>query len=323
MAVFMFAVIILGVTVAMVAVHTAHHHRLYNKFMAAKDTPKNLECTLDPSMIQEGLAYFKTKKVIIAGLSRDSMDAIDTVKQNTAKIASIFADYHLLVVENDSTDGTRKAFLDWAHQNPKITVLGCGINADTCHLDVPKTVIHSRDEKRIRKMVLLRNIYQDYIVTNPDLFNDYDFTIIWDMDIIGTFYADGIASSGYLFKKQPEINALCANGLKISNLGLFTMYTYADPFAHEENGKGGQTLREASNFWMVQPISCTNENTHKVTSCFNGLTIYRKSALVGKKYELKQDEANSGDAMCEHRTVNADITGIFINPNMLFIIFRQ
>ena len=174
-------------------------------------------------------------------------------------------------------------------------------------------------------MVMLRNIYQDYIADNPQLFRDYDFTIIWDMDIIGTFYIDGLASSGYIFKTHPEVSSLCANGLKITNMGLFVQYTYADPYAHGDmKNHGGQGLRKASDFWVVWPEQCSSDKkTKKVSSCFNGMVLYRKANLDGKKYTLEQDLDNPGDTKCEHRTLNEQMSGMYINKQMIYVILRQ
>lgn len=291
--------------------------QLIMKYMTPTNTPDDFGCKFDPEKVKAGLDFFKEKKLIITGLVRDSNGNMETIKSNVAKLANLFNDYCVLIVENDSKDQTRQSLLDWAKTNDKITILGCGENADTCQLDLPRTVIHGHDSSRIRKMVLLRNIYMDYIEKNPDRFDDFDFLVALDMDILGTFYDDGIASSAWYFMNDPKIQGLCANGINFWNLAVTIVRRYHDPYAHLETGDQEYKLPSIGPYWTVPTCS---EDPWKVKSCFNGFTIYRLSSIVGKQYKL---EGSNDRAVCEHVSFNKQLDAMYMAPYLVFVVIEN
>lgn len=307
----------MALMVILVIAYTINKRKLFEKYMT-DNTPPSIGCPIDPYQSAEGLAYFKTKKIIVCGLVRDSSENVDMVKSNITKLAALFKDFRLLVVENDSTDSTRRDFLDWGREDPRVVVLGCGVNAEVCHMNMHKTIIHTKDAKRIRKMVAIRNVYMEYIAETREL-DDFDFVLVTDLDIVGTFYVDGFGTSGYYFKTRPDILALCASGMKVINWGFYTFASYADPYAHKESS--GKSLHTLRNLWIPEPERCeVGDGARKVKSCFSGFTMYRKEAIDGKKYTL---EMSGSEAKCEHVTLNATIDGVFINPSNLFVVLRQ
>jgi hypothetical protein len=283
-------------------------------------TPSDFNCHFDYEKTREGLSYLKSKKVIIAGLIRDAENNVPIMKLNIQKLASIFQDYCALIVENNSKDSTRKRLLEWSNVDPKIVVLGCGLNADVCELNLPAATYKQIDQKRIRKMALLRNIYMDYIKTNPELFDNFDFLIAFDFDITGTFYIDGIASAGYHFMENPETEGICANGIRLINFGLFTSTMYHDSYAHKEVAEhGGTSLIPVWHFASPKRYSIDSCDTEprRVRSCFNGFTIYRLPSIAGKKYEY---EVENNEVLCEHVAFNTQLHHVFLDPQLVFII---
>lgn len=312
-----FAVGFIVAGIVFIVLHGEQKKRLIAKYMTAENTPGDFDCKFDPVKIKAGLEFFKTKKLIITGLLRDSNGNMPTIKANVAKLANLFNDYCVLVVENDSKDETRQSLLDWAKTNDKVTVLGCGENANTCQLNLPRTVIHGHDSGRIRKMVLLRNIYMDYIEQNPERFGNFDFLIAMDMDILGTFYNDGMGSAAWYFMNDPSIQGLCANGINFWNLAFTVIPRYHDPYAHVEATDDTYKLPHVGPYWTAP--TCT-ENPWKVKSCFNGFTIYRLSSIAGKQYKL---EASNSGALCEHVTFNKQLDNIFMAPYLLFAVLEN
>jgi len=302
----------------------ANEKKIRDTFLDTLRTPNDLDCEYDKEMVDKGLEYLRSKKIIIAGLVRDSKDNIDTIKEHINRVGKLFRDYRVLVVENDSKDGTREAILQWAEKNPKVIVLGCGVNANTCRLELPKTGrMKLHDEPRIRKMVLLRNIYMDYVSQNEELFYDYDFLAALDMDIEGRFYIEGMANSGYKFMIKPELDGLCANGIKVNNMGLYTSKSYFDPYAHKEIGEKGLAPEKITAFWGLYPGKSLQEckaREHKVRSCFNGFTIYRLDRLLGKKYVYREE---GGEVLCEHVTLNEQLENLYIDPQLIFVIVKN
>ena len=276
----------------------------------------NLDCNIDPLQELQGQEYFKDKKVIITGLIRNSEDTIDKLKLNLKKIANIFHDYRVLIVENDSNDNTRKLLLQMAREDPKIIILGCGINVDKCSIKDSSNTDKGIGANRIKKMTKLRNIYLDYIKDNKNEFESYDFLICMDMDIIGTIYTAGLLHSGYLFKEDNTIDGLCANGIQIYNNILYISKLYYDSYALKMAKDPGKV----SSIEVFPYPKCLNGSI-KVKSCFGGFAIYRFESLKGKAHLFKME--NKNDAICEHTTLNEQLDNIYINPYMFFMIIHN
>jgi hypothetical protein len=308
------SLVVVGMIV--VVLYRAQKSHLVSTYMTPTMTPAHLGCRFDQDKVKAGLEYFKDKKLIITGLVRDSKDNIPTMQLNIGKLTRLFKDYAVLLVENDSADGTRQALLAWGKKDPKITVLGCGLNADKCELNLPPTVGHPHITSRIRKMVLLRNIYMDYIEAEGERFHDYDFLVAIDLDIFGTFYVDGIGSAGHHFLSDSNVQGLCANGVSLVNVGVGVIKRYHDGFAHKELDGRDAPLVRIGPLWTIQ---CSDE-PWKIKSCFNGFTIYRLSSIMGKHYVLAEE---NGHAVCEHVTFNEQIDGIYIAPYLIFTIINN
>ena len=172
------------------------------EFYSYPYTPDKFNCNIDKAKETEGLKYFKTKKLIICSLLRDTVWMIDSVKKHCERLGSEFADYAVVIVENDSSDGTRDKLIQWADNNKRVHILGCQqVNQRECHLQMRRTIDHDKAVWRIQKMVNLRNIYMNYIASNSVL-SKYDYILMWDMDIDGEYYLDGVGTTGYYFKKE-------------------------------------------------------------------------------------------------------------------------
>ena len=275
----------------------------------------NLECDIDSKQKIQGKEYFKDKKVIIAGLIRDSEHTLSHVKSNIQKIVKNFHDYRVLIVENDSNDNTRKLLLQMAREDPKIIILGCGINVDKCSIKDSSNTDKGIGANRIKKMTKLRNIYLDYINNNEDL-QTYDFLICMDMDIIGTIYTLGLLHSGYLFKNNNNIDALGANGIILENYGILLAKFYYDSYAIEMINGEYKFLNS-----KIFPYPKCSNGLIKVKSCFGGLMIYRLKSLKNKRYRFKMKTRYQ--AICEHTTLNEQLDNIYINPYMIFTILHN
>ena len=270
---------------------------------------------------QYGFSKMKDKRVVICTLLRDVAKRLEEIKIRAERMGKAFGDYRIVVVENDSSDGTRIALKKWRDDNCRVIILGCGINSqsDTCNMPKAstKTDGHSVDRKRIEKMTHLRNIYLDYV---KRYLSDYDFAIVWDMDIVGTVYLDGVANTiGYFTHPHSSIknaDAICAYG--VYRWGWLTLYydTYAhidkeDKFhidlktVHDiKKGIGNQYTRG------TEPI--------KVISCFSGFTIYRVSSLLANKtiYDMSPPD----NLECEHVRLHRHLKNIYLNPSMIHFV---
>lgn len=301
-------------------------------------TPKNFSFSSDERKkkydleVSRGEILAKQKTVVIATMVRDVESRVAVIKKKVEATGDMFADYRVLVVENDSKDGTRAELLKWVSENPRVTVLGCGYNEKMCKLPkTPKTEGHSVDRGRIQKMVDLRNIYLaeirgestngranlEGIRSNPYL-GSSDYCFFWDLDSISSVYLDGIAHSINLLESQPEISVVAANGLY--RWGAFTIFydTYALLHTNEKfNIKDKRSHDIRKGLWEAR--YSRGDDPVEVDSGFGGFAIYRTKNLLadGVKYDMTPGE----NIECEHVRLHKHLSGKkILNPSLLNLI---
>lgn len=298
---------------------------MYNSSSFSMYTPDDI-FSISPNLKENtdkmqntGLAHLKTKSVVITTLLRDAAKNLPQIQRRAEKVGKIFKDYRIIVVENDSSDGTRIRLLEWRKRNPKIIILGCGVNSpEECHIPSAsqKTDGHSVDRKRIGKMVGLRNVYLDYIKRNLPHF---DYTVMWDMDIIGTVYLDGIINSIGHLETSKNTDGICAYG--IYRWGPLTLYY--DTYAHLDHGDNFhidlKTIHDLKKGLAVRYPRGTPPK--KVDSCFSGFTIYRTSSLLGK--EVRYDMSGEENLECEHVRLHKHLKNMYMNPSMIHLVLMN
>jgi len=266
-----------------------------------------------------GEKEMKNEKIVICGCVRDVAKNASIIKRNIEMLGSKFKDYRCLIVENDSTDDSRKELLKMSMKNPKIIILGCGINSNKCELKLPKTEGNSFTKDRIDKMAYIRNIYLDFIKDNYDhVFKEYKYGCVWDLDIIGTVYNYGVSNTLGYMSKHPDISAMCANGYyKIGPLSV-----YYDTYAHlEKNSKFDINYKLLHDIkTVVNNFHITGEYPREVESCFSGFTIYRLEDFVKANYESSED----GNIECEHTHLNRSLPNkCMVNPSLDFYLMKN
>lgn len=274
------------------------------------------------STSEEGEVYANNNKVIIVSLVRDIKDRLPEIIKKAERVGSMFADYRVLIVENDSTDGTREGLLDWSIRNPKVTILGCGYNVKECKLPkMPKTQGHSVDRTRIEKMVKLRNIYLDEIKKSYGS-GEWPYVIMWDLDMIGSIYLDGVGHSMSLFKNDPRLDVVCSYG--IYRWGLTTLFydTYALLHTGEKFHIDDKTIHDIRKGWWEARYQ-RGDDPFPVDSCFSGFAIYRTDSLIDDK--VVYDMSGPDNLECEHVRLNKKIKGTkVVNPSMInFVLLND
>ena len=307
-----------------------YHHIIQLKYNSVSlYTPESIKSS-DPQVegilnqkVVFGAEIAKTKKVIITGLLRDTEDNIPFIIKKVEAVGKLFDDYAVLIVENNSKDKTRELLLAWAKKNSKVVILGCGVNNTECSIDFAKTKTegHGVSYDRINKMVKLRNISLDYIKHHPQL-RLYDYTIMWDLDIIGTAYLDGILISIYELDKNADISGICATGVRRYAGGLFSIYY--DTYAHIDEGDNFHIDRK-----MAHDIEKGFKHAQhprgseliKVKSCFSGFTIYRTSSLLPPHVRYTMTPPGDDNIECEHARLAKVLPGeMSLNPNSINMV---
>jgi hypothetical protein len=265
--------------------------------------------------VNDGFGFMKTQKVVICGLLRNHEHMLNDIIYKVEELGKLFNDYKVVIVENDSSDNTREKLLEWASKNNRVTILGCGINEKSCKLNLPKTIGHTPDFERIKKMSYLRNLYLEYVKTN----NGYDYMIPIDLDIIGSFYFDGIANSFYYFKNNNDISAICSNGIIADNSKYYDTFPFIELNeklmwdSEYEKQQHDKIVMDTINYNKGQPLK-------KVISCFGGLSIYKISQIIHT--DAKYSYPPMGKYGCEHTFFNRNFN-MYMNPSMIYLIVEN
>jgi len=282
--------------------------------------PENLK-TKYKNNVKNGFKISKGKKVVFASLLRDVEERMPAIEKKVERLGKLFADYHVLIVENDSNDGTRQYLLDWAKRNPKITVLGCGKNfKGVCSIKsaVSKTDGHFIDRKRINKMVDLRNIYLNEIKKS---FQNYDYAVFWDLDMIGSVYIDGVAHTMDYLERSPDVDVVCAYGIyRWTFLTLFyDSYAFLDKKEkYHIDMHTPHHLRKA--LWDTKYNR--GDDPVEVDSCFSGFAVYRMTSLSDP--DVIYDMSPETNLECEHVRLHMKIKGKkTMNPSMINLVLEN
>lgn len=297
---------------------------MYNSSILSFYTPDSFPLSNKSSydkILDQGETVIKNKTVVITALVRDVEKRMPEIKKKAERVGKLFKDYRILIVENDSKDLTRAKLLEWASQNPKVIILGCGYNAEVCNLPkMPKTDGHHVDRARIEKMTTLRNIYLDEIKRN--FTRGWDYVVMWDLDMLGSVYLDGITHTiGYL-DQSPEVNVVCAYGIYRWGALILFYDTYALLHPGENFHIDMKSIHDIRKGWWEARYQ-RGDPVFDVDSCFSGFAIYRLQPLLDN--DVEYDMSGPGNLECEHVRLNKKIRGRkVVNPSMLnFVLLND
>ena len=320
------------------------HTSLADISWADYSTPELLRQTVPLlSSQQHDEQWLHSQRVVVCGLLRDKEEQVEYVRRALPRITALFADWAVVIVENNSTDSTRDRLLEWQQHDPShVHVLGSTSSvASTSNSSIVyeppvhmfRTVQHDYSEWRIRKMVALRNTYLDYVSAHPTL-STYELLVVMDFDLQSFVYIDGLLSTAHHLHSNPAIAAIAANGLQRTTapatFSLLHGFEYQDPYAHEDGNNAGKAWPQqldnvrskfVNRFYYGEPL-------HPVVSAFGGFTVYRMERLVGKRY-IVSHTADGRYVLCEHVSLNRQLRhvdgdggggGMYLNPSMIHAI---
>jgi len=284
-----------------------NHNIDYKKYILSQ--PMTLEKdfhfnSIEASLIEQGKNIMKNKTVIFTGLCRDIEHSIPLMLKFIRKAGGLFADYKIVLYENDSKDNTGNIL-----KNVSDVILLQE------KLNIELAVTHGEHSiNRFKKMSYFRNKCLEKIKTM-----NADYVIVIDMDLLGGFSIDGLCSSfGYL--KYSKWDIMGANGINYINYQkdlslLFADKYYYDPLAYrdEKYRRVKGHCVDSCGFTCDRPIFDVKiPDLIPVTSCFGGMVIYDYDVFVSGKYEGYD---------CEHICFHDNI--IKANPNLRMFVNSQ
>lgn len=230
------------------------------------------------------LAFFSllsnkiNEKVIICGLTKNNATTLYPTLKTITRIGSIFNDYRVIILENNSIDNTKKILKNFQISSKKHTVFSRDYTKNQL-LSFSKSRTWDNQPARVELIATFRNIILDKIF--DEKYNDFKFIIIIDLDLMipNTIYKNLIET----FKIKDNWDAIFANAVGENQ-------DYYDRFAlRTDDFPIGPELDP--NWWdNLSPISFKGDKLIKVYSAFGGLGIYKKEALKGCSYSGVADE---------------------------------
>ena len=250
---------------------------------------------------RRGYAAMAESRVAITGLARNIGHVLPLTIQRIEDLGSLFADYRVVIYENDSADDTREILAGWGRRNRRVHVT----SEDLSDPVNPPTRCLARAER----MAQYRRRCQEHVLGRCGRF---DFTIIVDLDILGGWSVDGIANS----LGQRDWDFIGANGLVCRRQGLrmndLRQYdTWALRFDDDLT-----PLKTSAASGLVPG---RGEPLLPVTSCFGGLGIYTMDAFRAGRYATDD---------LEHATFHREMIArgfrrLFLNPSQIVVYGRR
>ncbi len=309
--------LVLSILVAIFTIFEIYRENKIAKYLESR-TSRYPFRNINYSILNKGKLYASNKKVVIVGLARNIMGSIKYLIDTIDMFCNIFTEVYLLIVENDSNDGTRKKLLEWRvnnkTENLSIDILGCdGLNLEICTYG-NKRYFGSRNSERINKMADLRNIYIDYIRDN-ELDDYYDFMIVYDPDLMGKMYQKGVYHTFYYFDKYKDIEGIGVNGLGLSFktfLYYYDSYAFKTADSVDLDGFGDK---------LDMPYK---RGLIRVDSAFGGCFFYKLPLPKDCKYCTYNDAYNPGWVVCEHSGFHKYYNSLYVDlDNILFFTTNE
>ena len=239
--------------------------------------------------------------VVICGIARDVAKNLIATIARIERLGKMFADYRVVIYENDSTDGTDKLFKEWESNNYKVKIL-------TEKLDAVK---HEQDDSlaRMTDLANYRNKYLDEIFSRNII---PDYMIVADLDLPGGWSYEGICNSfGYDHWSFMGSNGLLY-GLIEGSEDEGMRRVYYDAHAFRRLGHPKPHTHEEINIITYN----RGEPPFRVRSCFGGMGIYKSDVVT--------HEPRYAGPECEHVVlhndlIDAGIDNIYMNPNQIIL----
>jgi hypothetical protein len=302
------------------------HRNYYNRI----DFPVNSFIKITPSYtkkVETGKQVAKTKTMVICCLARNVAHVLPLAKLKLERIGDQFKDYRVVIFENDSSDSTRSDLIEWKRENHRIHIIECNTDPDEtldCKLNERSLYdVGCLSQERMHKMSRFRNMYLNYVKKN---LIDFDFMMVYDIDISGPVHVDGLLTS---FASPNEWDVMCANGLSPIPGTCGLMYQYYDEVSLINPDENYEGLKHAT---MIDLITryidrvfdrrYSGEELIPLKSAFGGYTIYKIPSM------LHDDVLYLPEYKCEHIYLHKKLADhgygrLFINPYAMILVGRQ
>jgi len=238
-------------------------------------------------------------------LLHNRLDLALLLRARLESLSRAFRRARVLVLFDDSTDGTERVMADFREAQPGFV------------RSVPAPQF-SPGISGFGRMARLRNTLLEAAEQEPDT----DLVAILDGDLEGPVSHEGLLHSVELLMAPGGPDAVAAFGVNnwggISRLLPFIGYSYYDPIAFRETA----WERDLSDAGIRRRLGRLRRGDPPLTvkSAFGGLAVYRATSLRGLRYD---ESANDCEHVSLHRALAARGGKLVVNPSLLLLAGRQ
>ena len=294
----------------------------------------------DVNVVLDGIRYLQKPSSGIAFgiMSRDTINAIEPLRQNVEALLPFTSNLAVVVFENDSSDGTREAFIEWSKNVEGryiVDVIECkdspGCKYNESHRDFEKSIPYE-ETSAIGRMGEFRQRLVDHVIEDSK-YTNYSHYLVLDIDLAVSISPLGIIHS--IGKLPNDTVASSGRQARPGSLGsLQPPYDFSAfvPYSTSENKRlrdfvkhfcalkpekyrwrNECTAVSVAQFMMIQASDKLNDgNPYLVDSAFNGAVIYPLELV--RKSRAKYDAGLEGQR-CEHIGFNLSLKKpMYINP---------
>lgn len=248
-------------------------------------------------------------RIVVCGLIRDAEGRIPWLRNTLNLWLESFREAKIVLVENDSVDGTRSLLSVWEQQDPRVVLLGAK------HLPAAQraTRIRTSGRSRMKKMCFLRNLYLNWL--HQSSCQEWELTLVMDLDIEFTGISKThLADEARLLMGSADYSAIAVNSLSPSiAYDGGRMWTYYDTFAWQDYRQATKSWEHLlplafrwRRFGTLDAIRAT-----PVRSAFGGMVLYKTDSLLAAgMYTTKLDQ-RAGGYQCEHISIHTRMNVVF------------
>jgi Glycosyl transferase family 2 len=246
---------------------------------------------------------------IFAGIAKNVYPHISQVLNTVGDCASQFAKRKIIIVENNSTDGTEEALSRWAC----ITEDHLYIRADDNTLD---------EFTRTERIAYFRNIYMREVEKIEH--NDFRYVILFDCDNVNStlLHKEAVIEAVRFLEDDDKHAAVFANTRGF----YYDIWPLRHPIWCPDDC--WDEVRSLSAFmpYAEAILACVGARQIRirstappipVMSAFGGLAIYKRRFLLGKRYLGKYHGRLASEHVALNESILSDGGKLFILPRLL------
>ena len=244
--------------------------------------------------VRRGRSVMRDRRVVICGLARDLAQILPATIARIERLGRMFADYRVVVYENDSVDATPQILSRWRKANRRVTVLS------ERRRDPVNPVAGCL--RRAARMANYRNQCRRLIRSR---LSDFDHTLVVDMDLDGGWSYEGVANT---FGHE-HWDFVGSYGIIERSYLTQTLLVQYDAWAFRAKGSYVRIPTKIANHMRFS----RGDPMLEVHSCFGGLGVYRMKAMLTCRYD-----GSDCEHVCFHRSMRkAGLDRLYLNPSQI------